>query len=63
MSGWISVNDRLPDSGISVLWYFTECNLYTEAYRVMTVMSFESSARKPTHWVPLPPPPAQEQSK
>lgn len=65
MSKWISVEDRLPDAGQTVLVWANGCvhmsvhrlhgNLFSSSYSGAQESS--SIGYKPTHWMPLPEPP------
>ena len=64
-NGWISVKDRLPDEGIDVLMWF-EQNM-TVGFRLECDWCayadggyYTSCDSKPTHWMPLPEPPKEE---
>ena len=61
--GWISVNDRLPESGIPVLIYnphwnygvvanYAGCGVWMDSYK-------QRMTYTPTHWHPLPEPPKE----
>lgn len=66
MSEWISVKDKLPEEGQKVLCYEPDVfpdERYRSDYDVAVYENgrWETSnylgAYKPTHWMPLPPPP------
>jgi len=60
MSEWIKVSERLPTDDMTVVWYLPEDNWYAETFRIMSPMAMCDSARKPTHWMPLPAAPEAE---
>ena len=71
MIDWISVEDRLPDVGDECLWFDGKetisiglqmhiDTLITTYYGHCCVVNYLHIY---THWMPLPQPPAQEQSK
>lgn len=74
MSEWIKCSDKLPKHG-NVLCMFTdgECAVGWPVYwhgaregefaQFMFPLDDLDDGRKVTHWMPLPPPPAQEQPK
>jgi hypothetical protein len=59
-NGWISVEERLPSLCIKVLVYTAnEIDIYGYYSTVMkTWFNQHHNKIKPTHWQPLPPPPA-----
>jgi hypothetical protein len=65
-SQWVSVEDRLPESGIEVLTWGSHSHPSISYYS--TLDSKWNDAADPawltgiTHWMPLPTPPAKEQS-
>lgn len=58
MSDWISVKDRMPDTGISVLVFAYDNQMWV-AYWVPDWWSdyFDNEVHCVTHWQPLPEPP------
>lgn len=55
-SGWISVEERLPERGESVLVYSSKDNPIVECRDLVTYMRMGNYAGV-THWMPLPEPP------
>ena len=70
MSGWISVNDRLPEDGIHVLTYCPQEKEVKVNYLVILGLDEHEKTIAPfwactyeddiiSHWMPLPEPPAE----
>ncbi len=62
MSDWISVEDRLPEAGQGVIYYFEPVGVHVGHYsRFDGVDIFAGPAGflgdDVTYWMPLPPPP------
>jgi hypothetical protein len=58
-SGWVSVEDRLPEVGVRVL-IFTTQTIEAVMYRNNRFNRFGMDIDYATHWMPLPLPPTQE---
>ena len=59
---WISVKDRLPDSGTGVLVFTDDYCAYTAHYDGYWWLSGEPTlSYNVTHWMPLPAPPEVEE--
>lgn len=60
MSEWISVEDRLPKKGTTVIWFHPALKgrdgrrTHADYYRVDY---YNLPSRPATHWMPLPEPP------
>jgi len=59
---WISVKERLPDEGMTIL--VSDCQaveiqeFYASGFTPVTYMEYEQdNAISPPHWMPLPEPP------
>jgi hypothetical protein len=60
---WISVKDRMPSDGDSVLVWgcgFIEIGWYNEDLRTWQAEDFNYDDGEVTHWMPLPEPPKGE---
>lgn len=57
---WISVKDRLPDSGSDVLAFAEDHCIYTALFDGIWWLSGDAPSYKVTHWMPLPEPPEVE---
>lgn len=65
MSGWISVEDKVPDRGVVVIAYDPECGVVLACYGVNSptrgacnLEGCEAPIR-PSHWMPVPEPPKE----
>jgi hypothetical protein len=68
-SGWVSVDDELPENGVEVLFYIAELNqIELGAYKgskcswvtPYSDMEHRCGDGWVTHWMPLPLPPTEE---
>jgi hypothetical protein len=64
MSAWISVEERLPDDGDSVLIFHKSGDMFTAWYRTWNedwcdYNGFLVGEDEVTHWQPLPEPPEE----
>ena len=62
MSGWISVEDELPEKGVAVLICTQWRTIYTCRLPVILAMNSREDSdltkhERVTHWMPLPEPP------
>ena len=55
---WISVEDRLPEGPVRVLWYTKDIDPTSE-YRLATG-DMRNAMNTATHWMPLPSPPTEK---
>lgn len=61
MSEWISVKERLPEPLANILCYFANEHRTDISWMDHSgYFAFEESYGKVTHWMPLPPPPGEE---
>ena len=61
---WISVKDRVPESGIDVLVFTDDYCAYTAHYDGYWWLSGEPTlSYDVTHWMPLPAPPEVEDNE
>ena len=61
---WISVKDRLPESGVDVLVFTDDYCAYTAHYDGYWWLSGEPTlSYNVTHWMPLPEPPEMQEKK
>lgn len=59
MNDWISVNDRLPDEGVEILYYFEITGVSVGMFERPNIFYGRSGflTGDVTHWMPLPEPP------
>lgn len=62
MSEWISVEDRLPDQGQPVIYWFSLLGVFAGKFERLNGTNLFSGERgflgdEVTHWMPLPEPP------
>jgi hypothetical protein len=57
-SQWISVKERLPESEVSVLIAMKNGRIEKTCWYAGEFL--RPSSEQPTHWMPLPPPPASD---
>ena len=68
MSKWISVDERLPEVGATVLCYIKHNYSDTDGFRAYRVYGYDGhfvgmgNLCEVTHWMPLPEPPGEEQT-
>lgn len=60
---WISVEDKLPEYGKEVLTYSEGFGVTTDYLKTSSKFTADhiSSNWPVTHWMPLPPPPAEQE--